>query len=52
MKLPISPHDAAKLLGSLGGKQRAKNLSPKQRREIAKQGALARWGSRVKPKLR
>jgi hypothetical protein len=29
--------------GSLGGKQRAKNLSAARRKEIAKKAAAARW---------
>ena len=39
---------AAVALGRLGGKKggpaRAKKLTPEQRREIAKKGAVARWG--------
>jgi hypothetical protein len=34
--------------GSKGGKQRAKNLTPKQRSAIAKKGAAARWKNRNK----
>ena len=34
---------AAKSLGSRGGKARAKALSGKQRKEIAKRAASARW---------
>ncbi len=34
---------AAVSLGSKGGKARAKSLSDKQRKEIAKKGAKARW---------
>jgi len=30
-------------LGSLGGKKRARNLNAKQRTDIAKKGAAARW---------
>lgn len=37
------PDEAARALGSKGGKQRAKNLTPEQRREIALKGAEARW---------
>jgi hypothetical protein len=29
--------------GKLGGKARAESLTPEQRKEIAKQAALARW---------
>lgn len=36
----------AQLLGSAGGKQRAKNLTEKQLRSIAKKGAKARWGKK------
>ncbi len=35
-----------------GGVARAKVLSPERRSEIAKQGALARWGSRVSPRVK
>ena len=34
---------AAKLIGSLGGKARARNLTPAQREAIAKMGAAALW---------
>lgn len=34
---------AAKSLGQLGGKARAKSLSSKQRKEITKKAAAARW---------
>jgi hypothetical protein len=34
---------AAKALGSRGGKARAEKLSKKQRSEIARKGAKARW---------
>ena len=30
--------------GSKGGKKRAANLTPKQRQEIARKAAKARWG--------
>ena len=33
--------DAARLLGALGGQERAKRLSRKRRQEIAKAGGLA-----------
>lgn len=40
---------AARLLGSkggkIGGKARAEKLTPKQRREIARKAATARWHS-------
>jgi len=38
--------DAAKAMGRKGGKKRAENLTPEQRREIALKGAKARWGTR------
>jgi hypothetical protein len=34
---------AAQSLGQRGGRARAKALSPKRRKEIARQGAAARW---------
>jgi len=34
---------AAVALGRMGGKARAKGLSAKKRREIARKGAAARW---------
>jgi len=37
-------NEAAKALGSKGGKKRAENLTPEQRREIALKAAKARWG--------
>jgi len=36
-------NEAARALGRKGGKQRAKSLTPEQRREIARKGAEARW---------
>jgi len=36
-------NEAARALGSKGGKQRAKNLTAEQRREIGRKGAEARW---------
>ena len=33
----------ARLLGSRGGKARAKKLTAEQRREIARRAVLARW---------
>lgn len=33
-----------RLGGLVGGKARAAKLSPRRRREIAEQGAAARWG--------
>jgi general stress protein YciG len=39
-------NEAAKALGSKGGKQRAKNLTPEQRREIGRKGAQARWAKK------
>ena len=38
---PVSPGAA---LGKLGGQARARNLTPEQRKEIAKKGAAKRWG--------
>ena len=35
--------NAAKLLGSRGGKARAANLTPIERQKIAAKGAIARW---------
>jgi len=40
--LPKNP--AAQALGRLGGKARAKSLTPEQRTEIARKGGLARHG--------
>lgn len=37
---------AASLLGKLGGKARAKALTPERRREIARNAARARWKNR------
>jgi hypothetical protein len=37
---------AAVALGSMGGKTRAKNLSPTKRKAIAKKAAKARWDNR------
>jgi hypothetical protein len=37
----------SRLGASKGGKARAKNLSAKERKEIAKKAADARWGSRA-----
>jgi len=39
-----SVKSAAAELGSKGGKARAKSLSKKKRKEIAKKGAAKRWG--------
>jgi hypothetical protein len=36
-------NEAAASLGRLGGKARAKNLTPEQRKESAKKAARARW---------
>jgi hypothetical protein len=41
---------AAVALGALGGKARARQLSPARRREIARKAALARW-ARTPPAL-
>jgi hypothetical protein len=40
-KDPVAKYAA--LFASLGGKARAKRLTPEQRREIARKAALARW---------
>lgn len=37
---------AAVALGSMGGKARAKNLSPAKRKAIAKKAAKTRWDNR------
>ena len=37
---------AAQELGRLGGKARAKKMSAKRRKEIAKKAAQARWGKK------
>ncbi len=42
-KRPEGKSEAAALLGSLGGKARAKKLSKKKRKEIAQKAAKARW---------
>lgn len=36
-------HAAAVILGSKGGKARAKRLTPERRKEIAHKAAIARW---------
>ena len=41
---------AAELIGSLGGKARAKNLSDEEKRTIARQGAAARWKGKKRVK--
>jgi hypothetical protein len=41
---------AAQLFGSLGGKARAKALTPAQRREIAQKAIRARWEREKKAK--
>jgi hypothetical protein len=38
--------EAARVLGSKGGRARAGKLSAKRRKEIAEQGARTRWGTR------
>ena len=40
---PEDRHNAAVTLGKRGGQRRATNLSPEQRKEIAKKAAQARW---------
>ncbi len=37
------PESPAAVLGRRGGAERAKKLTPEQRREIAKKGAAPRW---------
>jgi hypothetical protein len=39
-----------KKLGSKGGTARAKNLTPKERKESAKKAATARWAKQKKEK--
>jgi hypothetical protein len=41
---------AAQLFGSLGGKARAKALTPAQRREIARKAIRTRWDRQKKQK--
>jgi hypothetical protein len=41
-------HDAAVLLGSMGGKARLKTMTAKRRCEIARKAAKARWAKRGK----
>lgn len=46
-----APGEMAKLGkkgGLIGGRARAKKLTPKRRREIAKKAAEARWGKKTK----
>jgi hypothetical protein len=38
-----TPASAAAQLGKLGGAARARNLTPEQRKEIARKGAAKRW---------
>lgn len=40
-----SPKSAAAELGSLGGKARAKKITPQRRSEIARHAAAKRWGN-------
>lgn len=42
--LPFTMTNPDESMQSLGGRARAESLSPEQRREIATQGAAARWG--------
>lgn len=42
----LKTNEAAAILGAKGGKARAANLSKAQKSEIAKKGALARWGDK------
>ena len=42
---------AAKALGALGGRARAKNLTPAQRSDASRTAALARW-ARLSPEAR
>jgi len=39
-------NQAAASLGKLGGKARAKNLTPEERAKSARKAAKARWGPR------
>lgn len=47
---PEPVKSAAAALGSRGGKARAKALSPRKRKQIAKQAAASRWKSPRKSK--
>jgi hypothetical protein len=38
--------EAAAAMGRKGGTQRAKNLTPEQRKEIGRKGAEARWSKK------
>ncbi|MCL2715991.1 MAG: RNA-binding protein [Alphaproteobacteria bacterium] len=38
--------------GLKGGQRRAQSLTPEQRREIARKGAIARWGKRESEDLK
>jgi len=40
------PHNPTGVGGAKGGRQRARNLTPERRKEIAARAAQARWGSR------
>ena len=42
-KVPSEFSDYLRAIGRKGGKERAKNLSPERRTEIAKKAAKARW---------
>jgi hypothetical protein len=44
-KFTSSKNAAAVMLGGLGGKARAKNLTAERRQQIAKKAAAARWQS-------
>lgn len=45
---PLPPKAAAgRKGGQKGGKARAEKLTPKRRKEIARQAALARWAARA-----
>lgn len=41
------PPSPAAQLGKLGGAARARNLTPEQRKEIARKGAAKRWARKV-----
>jgi len=43
MKLPEHVREMFRRVGKLGGKKRLKVISPKRRREIAKNAADVRW---------
>jgi hypothetical protein len=48
MKKSEAARVLSKLGASKGGRERAKSLTPQQRRNIAQQAAKARWANREK----